>query len=158
MEFAWLLLAAMLVFLMQAGFLCLETGKVRSKNSINVAAKNITDFILASAVFWVFGFSIMFGESWHGIAGTGQYLFGAEHAPYQISFFLFQMMFCGTAATLLSGAVAERMSFRGYVLVTLILSSLIYPVVGTGDGLLFIPKVTLGGLNPLDLWILLVPP
>lgn len=130
MEFAWLLLAAMLVFLMQAGFLCLETGKVRSKNSINVAAKNITDFILASTVFWVFGFSVMFGESWLGIVGSGEYLFGAKHAPYQISFFLFQMMFCGTAATLLSGAVAERMSFRGYVMVTLILSSFIYPVVG----------------------------
>lgn len=130
MEYAWLLVAALLVFLMQAGFLCLETGKVRSKNSINVAAKNITDFIVASAIFWLFGFSIMFGNSWFGFFGTGNYLFGADNAPYQISFFLFQMMFCGTAATLLSGAVAERMSFHGYVAVTLVLSSIIYPVIG----------------------------
>lgn len=130
MDYAWLLLASMLVFLMQAGFLCLETGKVRSKNSINVAAKNISDFIVASAIFWTFGFSIMFGESWNGILGTSEYFFGAQSAPYQISFFLFQLMFCGTTATLLSGAVAERMSFRGYIVVTIILSSLIYPFIG----------------------------
>lgn len=130
MEYAWLLLASMLVFLMQAGFLCLETGKVRSKNSINVAAKNISDFIIASAIFWVFGFSIMFGDSWRGLFGTTDYFFGADHSPYQISFFIFQLMFCGTTATLLSGAVAERMSFRGYIVVTIILCSLIYPFVG----------------------------
>ncbi len=125
-----MLFAALLVFLMQAGFLCLETGKVRSKNSINVAAKNISDFILASAVFWCFGFSFMFGDSFAGLIGSSGYFFGADNSPWEISFFLFQMMFCGTAATLLSGAVAERMAYRGYLLITLVLSSFIYPLVG----------------------------
>lgn len=130
MDFAWLIMAAMLVFLMQAGFLCLETGKVRSKNSINVAAKNISDFILAAAVYWLFGFSLMFGDSFLGLFGTTETFFGANSSPWEISFFLFQMMFCGTAATLLSGAVAERMSYRGYLIITLILCSFVYPLVG----------------------------
>lgn len=72
----------------------------------------------------------MFGDSWHGIFGVGEFFFGADSAPYQISFFIFQLMFCGTAATLLCGAVAERMSFQGYIVVTIILSSLIYPFIG----------------------------
>lgn len=130
MDVSWLLVAAMLVFLMQAGFLCLETGKIRSKNSINVAAKNLSDFIIAAIVFWMFGFGLMFGDSFWGLFGTDQHFFGANHSPWQFSFFFFQMMFCGTAATLLSGAVAERMSFHGYIFGTLILACIIYPVVG----------------------------
>lgn len=129
-DYAWLLGSAILVFLMQAGFLCLETGKSRSKNSINVAAKNLSDFILASIVFWLFGFGLMFGDSMWGIFGRTEFFFGADNSAWQISFFLFQLMFCGTAATLLSGAVAERMSYYGYLLVTLVLCSFIYPVVG----------------------------
>jgi len=115
---------------MQAGFLCLESGKIRSKNSINVAAKNISDFILASVIFWIFGFAIMFGESFNGVFGTSEFFVGERQSAYQISFFLFQMMFCGTAATLLSGAVAERMTFTGYLCVACLLSIVIYPVVG----------------------------
>lgn len=115
---------------MQAGFLCLEAGKTRSKNSINVAAKNLADFVLAVILFWIFGFGLMFGESYSGLFGTTEHLFGAQHTPLQISFFFFQMMFCGTAATLLSGAVAERMSFYGYAVVVTLLCSFIYPVVG----------------------------
>ena len=130
MEFAWLLMSSMLVFLMQAGFLCLESGKIRSKNSINVAAKNIADFIVAAILFWFFGFALMFGDSFRGIIGTSEFYFGANNTPYQISFFIFQMMFCGTAATILSGAVAERMSFRGYIFSTIVLTSIIYPVSG----------------------------
>ncbi|BDX05380.1 ammonium transporter [Planctobacterium marinum] len=130
MDYFWLIGCAMLVFLMQAGFLCLETGKIRSKNSINVAAKNLSDLVIASVVFWLFGFGLMFGESIWGIVGGNEFLFGAQSSAWQISFFLFQLMFCGTAATILSGAVAERMSYRGYVLVTLVLCCFIYPVVG----------------------------
>jgi Amt family ammonium transporter len=115
---------------MQAGFLCLEAGKTRSKNSINVAAKNLADFVLAVILFWIFGFGLMFGDSYLGLFGTTEHLFGAQHTPLQISFFFFQMMFCGTAATLLSGAVAERMSFYGYAVVVTLLCSFIYPVVG----------------------------
>lgn len=115
---------------MQAGFLCLETGKVRSKNSINVAAKNLSDFIFSSIIFWIFGFAVMFGHSDTGYFGTTEFFFGANNSPWEYSFFLFQMMFCGTTATLVSGAVAERMTFRGYLLITVVLCTLIYPFVG----------------------------
>tara|TARA_R110000751_G_scaffold98096_5_gene190928 strand:- start:24075 stop:27098 length:3024 start_codon:yes stop_codon:yes gene_type:complete len=120
----------MFVFLMQVGFLCLESGRTRSKNNINVAAKNVTDFIVSASVFWLFGFGLMFGPSVAGWIGTGEFLFGENNTPYQILFFLFQMMFCSTAATLTSGAVAERMRFSGYIYITVILSAFIYPVVG----------------------------
>ncbi|WP_438864412.1 ammonium transporter [Neptunicella sp.] len=130
MDYSWLLTAAFLVFLMQAGFLCLESGKIRSKNSINVAAKNITDFIISTIMFWLFGFALMFGDSYYGLWGTSHFLFGEHNSAYEISFFIFQLMFCGTAATLMSGAVAERMTFRGYLWVTVILSGLIYPLTG----------------------------
>lgn len=130
LNIAWLSVCALLVFLMQAGFLCLETGKVRSKNSINVAAKNLSDFILSAMVFWLFGFAIMFGDSNLGYFGSSDFAFGAANTPEQYSFFFFQLMFCGTTATLVSGAVAERMSYGGYLLVTLILCSFIYPFVG----------------------------
>ncbi|KZN13759.1 ammonium transporter [Marinomonas sp. TW1] len=129
-DFIWLLVTAAFVFLMQAGFLCLESGRIRSKNSINVAAKNISDFILSTTLFWCFGFGIMFGESVFGVFGRSEFAFDEDHTPWQISFFIFQMMFCGTAATLTSGAVAERMTFIGYLAVTAILSALIYPIVG----------------------------
>ncbi|WP_158965485.1 ammonium transporter [Paraglaciecola sp. L3A3] len=127
---SWLLLTAFLVFLMQAGFLCLETGKIRSKNSINVAAKNISDFILSTIIFWLFGFGLMFGSSVNGLFGTSNFFFGEDNSPYEISYFVFQLMFCGTAATLMSGAVAERMTFTGYLWITVIMASVIYPITG----------------------------
>ena len=130
MDFSWLLISAVLVFCMQAGFLCLESGKIRSKNSINVAAKNISDFIIASLLYWAFGFALMFGDSIYGVIGSDQFFIGEDQSAYQISFFIFQMMFCGTSATLLSGAVAERMSFFGFICVAAILTAVIYPVTG----------------------------
>lgn len=129
-DWYWIISAAALVFIMQAGFLCLESGRIRSKNSINVAAKNISDFVVSTAIFWLFGFGIMFGQSVSGWFGASDFLFDEGHNPFQISFFIFQMMFCGTAATLTSGAVAERMSFLGYLAITVLLSAFIYPVVG----------------------------
>ena len=129
-ELYWLLTTSVLVFTMQAGFLCLESGRIRSKNSINVAAKNISDFIVSTILFWLFGFGIMFGDSIGGFFGFSDFFFSEQHTPWQISFFVFQMMFCGTAATLTSGAVAERMTFMGYLAITVVLSTVIYPVVG----------------------------
>ncbi|UTV99128.1 ammonium transporter [Marinomonas rhizomae] len=129
-EYYWLLVASALVFMMQAGFLCLESGRIRSKNSINVAAKNISDFIISTTLFWLFGFGIMFGDSVAGLFGISDFFFDDQHTPWQISFFLFQMMFCGTASTLTSGAVAERMTFIGYLAITVVLSAFIYPIVG----------------------------
>ncbi len=129
-NYFWLISSAFLVFVMQAGFLCLESGRIRSKNSINVAAKNIADFVVSIITFWLIGFAIMFGESHHGIFGISDFLFSSEHSPWDISFFVFQLMFCGTATTLMSGAVAERMTFNGYLLAAVILSTFIYPVTG----------------------------
>ncbi|MDC0611406.1 ammonium transporter [Vibrio sp.] len=126
----WLIISALLVFTMQAGFLCLESGRIRSKNSINVAAKNVADFIIAVALFWAIGFAVMFGQSFHGLIGVSDYAFDESHSTWVISFFLFQLMFCGTATTIMSGAVAERMSFNGYLWSACILSAVIYPVVG----------------------------
>ncbi len=129
-NYFWLLIAAILVFVMQAGFLCLESGRIRSKNSINVAAKNIADFIISVIIFWLFGFSLMFGDSASGFINPFPSPFDDTANPWNTSFFLFQVMFCGTATTIMSGAVAERMSFKGYLMIACVLSALIYPVTG----------------------------
>ena len=130
-DILWVLLCAMLVFLMQPGFLCLESGLTRSKNNINVAAKNLCDFGLAVFMFYVFGFGLMFGESFSGLIGLSQFL--PDFKPggeWPITFFLFEAVFCSTAVTIISGAVAERMRFFGYLLLTLVVAGLIYPVFG----------------------------
>ena len=127
----WLVLCAALVFLMQAGFMCLESGLTRSKNSINVAAKNITDLGVSVFLFWAFGFALMFGKSADGWIGSSYFFTPiGQGVAWLGAFFLFQAMFCGTATTIFSGAVAERMRFSGYVIVAIFLSSFIYPVFG----------------------------
>ncbi len=130
MDNLWVLLSALLVFTMQAGFLCLESGLVRSKNSIHVAAKNISDFVVSSALYWVVGFGLMFGDSIGGIIGSSHFLFNPEADSSGLIFFIFQMMFCGTAATLVSGAIAERTHYLAYIFITVVISVLIYPVIG----------------------------
>ncbi|REK09706.1 MAG: ammonium transporter [Actinobacteria bacterium] len=129
-DIVWILSAAALVMLMQAGFSALESGLVRTKNSINVAAKNFSDFLLSTAVFWIAGFAIMFGSSTNGMFGSSDFFFGAGASPFLTAFFIFQMGFVGTAATIVSGAVAERMRFSSYLIVTLVVSALLYPVFG----------------------------
>ncbi len=118
----WMLICAALVMLMQGGFCCLETGMARSKNSINVAIKNIVDFCIAAAIFWVFGFGLMFGASYSGLIGSSHFLLGRDVGPWLLSFFLFQMVFCGTATTIISGAVAERMRFRSYLVISFLVT------------------------------------
>ena len=130
LDIAWILVCAALVMLMQAGFACLESGSVRSKNSINVAAKNFADFCVSSAVFWLFGFALMFGVTSGGLFGTSGFFFDDIANPWLTAFFIFQLGFCGTAVTIVSGAVAERMRFVGYLVITVIMASVIYPVVG----------------------------
>jgi ammonium transporter len=119
-----------LVLLMQAGFTCLETGMVRAKNSINVAIKNVVDFCIASIIFWMFGYGLMFGTSAMGWVGTSQFLFDGGPSTWMWTFFLFQLTFCGTATTIISGAVAERMRFSGYLLISILISAAIYPIIG----------------------------
>lgn len=130
LDILWIVMAAALVFLMQPGFMCLESGLTRSKNSINVAVKNLADFILSVLSFWVIGYGLMFGASLAGVIGCDQFFFDNTEDAGIMAFFLFQVMFCGTATTIFSGAVAERMNFSSYLLVAFILSTFIYPIFG----------------------------
>ena len=113
----WLLMCSVLVFLMQAGFMCLESGLTRRKSSINVALKYLADFGIAVVTFWAFGFGLMYGASYSGLIGTKYFLFFTNVAGYQ-TYFVFQAMFVATAATIISGAVAERLKFFSYVIIT----------------------------------------
>lgn len=126
----WMLLCAFLVIVMQAGFTCLESGLVRAKNNINVAIKNLIDFCISVLLFALFGFGLMFGTSANGLIGIDEFLIGPDFTPERVAFFFFQAAFCGTAVTIVSGAVAERMKFLGYACTAAILSALIYPVTG----------------------------
>ena len=130
-DLLWVILASALVFLMQAGFLCLESGMTRSKNSINVAIKNLADFCLSTLVFWVFGFGLMFGLSYQGWFGVDLFAVDfAKAAPSLTVFFLFQVMFCITSVTILSGIVAERMKFGAYLFVSVVVAGILYPIAG----------------------------
>ncbi|MBO6946860.1 MAG: ammonium transporter [Rhodospirillales bacterium] len=129
-DVVWVLTSAALVFMMQAGFCCLESGYVRSKNSVNVAAKNFADFCISAGIFWAVGFGLMFGASENGIVGGTNFVFSVSDDPSHIAFFVFQLMFCGTATTIVSGAVAERTSYVAYLMIAVVISLIIYPVFG----------------------------
>jgi len=130
-DHVWVLLCAGLVFLMQAGFLCLETGLTRTKNSINVAVKNISDFGLSVFIFWLVGFGLLFGNSSTGWFGENLYAPGFSSSdPWIGTFFIFQATFCGTAVTIVSGGVAERMRFSAYLWLTVFVALFIYPLFG----------------------------
>lgn len=124
----WLLVCIGLVFLMQIGFMCVESGVTRSKNNINVAIKNLTDFSIAFSLYCIIGFNIMYGPSLGGLIGQPSSVDFTD--PAIVTSLLFQAMFCGTAATILSGAVAERCAFVGYIAITLVVALVIYPVFG----------------------------
>lgn len=128
LDMAWVLIAAALVLLMQVGFMLLETGLVRSKNSINVAQKNLLDFTFSVLIFAAFGFMFSFGQSngyWVGF--DKNYFFLQNLDSWHYAVFAFQVMFCGTAATIISGAVAERMRLGAYIWCSIITAGLIYP-------------------------------
>ena len=130
LDLLWVLVSAGLVLFMQAGFLCLESGLVRAKNSINVAIKNVCDFCVSASLYWLLGYGLMYGASAAGLFGTDGFLIDPSTDPRTTSFFLFQLVFCGTAVTIISGAVAERMQFRSYLIVAVVVAALIYPVMG----------------------------
>ncbi|NET36144.1 MAG: ammonium transporter [Cyanothece sp. SIO1E1] len=127
---AWVIGCAGLVFLMQPGFMCLESGLSRSKNSINVAVKNLADIGTSTVLFWVFGYALMFGTSVKGWIGSTDFLLELESDSKLAAFFVFQLMFCGTATTIVSGALAERLKFIAYLIIALLISGLVYPVFG----------------------------
>lgn len=130
MDYVWTLVAAALVLLMQAGFLLQEAGLVRSKNAISVAQKNLLDFAVSIIAFAAVGFMLAFGKSSDGfVFGMDpKFFFLSELTPWEYAFFVFQVMFCGTAATIISGAVAERMKLSVYLLCTALTAGIIYPV------------------------------
>ena len=129
-DYLWVIISAMLVFLMQPGFMALETGLTRAKNSINVAIKNMSDFLVSVAAFWFIGFGLMFGRSYHGIVGISDFFVNFEMDSWKAAFFVFQAVFVGTAATIDSGAVAERAKFSTYLIMSFITSAFIYPIFG----------------------------
>jgi Amt family ammonium transporter len=117
-----------LVMLMQPGFGCLETGLVRTKNGTDVAMKNLADFVLSCLCYPMIGFALMFGPTIGGVIGAPS--FAAPTGGFDLVFLLFQVAFAGTATTIVSGAAAERMKFWAYAQLSVIVSALIYPVVG----------------------------
>ena len=126
----WVILCTILVFMMQAGFMCVEAGITRSKNNISVALKNISDLSVSVLLYWALGYGLMYGASMNGLVGTTLFGFATLDASGAYVLFIFQAMFCGTAATIVSGAVAERCAFHGYLLITVLTVALIYPVFG----------------------------
>ncbi|MEL7357921.1 MAG: ammonium transporter [Cyanobacteria bacterium J06560_6] len=130
LNIVWVVGCAGLVLLMQPGFMCLESGMTRSKNSINVAIKNLADLGISICFYWIFGFALMFGPSLVGATGTSGFFLQVESDPQLAAFFVFQMMFCGTATTIVSGALAERLKFKGYIVISMLISGVIYPLFG----------------------------
>ena len=130
----WTLVAAILVFLMQAGFALVETGFTRAKNAANIMMKNLMDFAVGSLAFYVLGAALMFGASkaagWFGWGGLGMPSLGAGEGVWDWTFLFFQTMFAATAATIVSGAVAERIEFKSYLIYSALVSAVVYPISG----------------------------
>ncbi len=133
-DYVWTLVAAMFVFFMQAGFAMVEAGFTRAKNAVNIMMKNLMDFSMGTMVFFAVGFGLMFGVSktgWFGTSGffLSDYVVGGD--PWVLAFWMFQVVFAATAATIVSGAMAERTKFSGYLLYSVFITGLIYPVFGS---------------------------
>ncbi|MHC4112498.1 MAG: ammonium transporter [Planctomycetota bacterium] len=133
LDTVWVLIAAFLVFFMQAGFGMVEAGFIRAKNTCNILTKNFLDFCMASLGFFLIGYGLMYGSG-NGFWGLkGWCLFGLEPTVNGLplyAFWLFQATFCGAAATIVAGGMAERMKFHAYLIYSFIISALIYPIVG----------------------------
>jgi Amt family ammonium transporter len=130
-DFIWVLLCAFLVMFMQAGFAMLETGFCRAKNATNLMAKNLMDFVIGSLVFFLIGYALMMGSDWHGILGTTGWAMLGDY--YDVSKYLsmfWMLVFCATAATIVSGSVAERLKFKAYIVYSAVVSIIIYPIYG----------------------------
>lgn len=134
LDTVWVLIAAALVFFMQAGFFFLEGGLTRAKNVSNAMLKGVMDFCLGALVFWAIGFALMFGADKGGFVGAGGFFSNLANPEWNglplYVFLLFQIAFAGAAATILAGAVAERIKFSAYCVATVCITGLIYPVVG----------------------------
>jgi len=133
-DYLWTLIAAALVFFMQAGFAMVESGFTRAKNAVNIMMKNLMDFAMGSLAFWAIGFGLMFGATstgWFGTSGFFLSDFSPGEDPWVLAFWMFQVVFAATAATIVSGAMAERTKFSGYLVYSVFVSALIYPIFGS---------------------------
>ncbi|WP_027177585.1 ammonium transporter [Maridesulfovibrio bastinii] len=131
----WTLIAAVLVMFMQAGFACVEVGFCRAKNAGNILMKNFLDFAVGAIIFFLFGFGLMFGLDAGGFVGTSGFAlagntFTDPDSQWTLCFWFFQSVFAATAATIVSGGIAERTKFKSYILVTFLVTGLIYPISG----------------------------
>jgi Amt family ammonium transporter len=130
----WVLITASLVFWMQAGFAFVEAGLTRSKNTTNILFKNLVDFVFATLAFWAFGYAFMYGSTAAGWVGTTGFFTDATLGDVVglpvLAFWFFQLVFAGTAATIVSGAMAERTKFSAYLIYSFFISALIYPIAG----------------------------
>ncbi len=124
----WIVTAVMIIFLMKGGFLLYEAGLVRAKNTINTAQKNLADTLLATLIFYMFGYNVMMGPTIGGLIGWSWD--GIEFHEINHTQFLYQVAFCTMAATVVSGAVAERIRFEAYIISTIFISAIVYPVFG----------------------------
>ena len=124
----WFLIGAALVFWMQAGFAMVETGFTRAKNAGNILMKNLMDFCIGTVVFILIGFGLLFGEDLVGLIGKPGFDFFTNYANFDWSNFVFNLVFCATTATIVSGAMAERTKFLSYCVYSGIISALIYPI------------------------------
>lgn len=131
MDMIWLVLTGSLVFFMQAGFAMVETGLTRAKNATNILMKNLMDFCFGSVVFWMIGWGLMYGEDHlSGLIGFSDFFKGPMGDPKFYRDWFFQVVFAATAATIVSGAMAERTQFKSYLIYTVFISAFIYPVSG----------------------------
>lgn len=126
----WVLLGAMLVFWMQPGFALVEAGMTRAKNTANILMKNFCDFMAGSVLYWILGFSIMYGAGTAWFGWEGFFFIGSDsNVPAECTF-IFQTVFCATAATIVSGAMAERTKFSMYLIYSVLISAFVYPIEG----------------------------
>jgi Amt family ammonium transporter len=132
LDTVWVLTAAFLVFFMQAGFGMVEAGFTRAKNACNILTKNFLDYCVACLMFFAVGYGLMFGRGNWFLGWTGFMMHNPENpsgVPV-LAFWLFQAAFCGAAATIVAGAMAERMKFHAYLIYTAVVSALVYPIIG----------------------------
>jgi len=132
-DWLWTLIAAFMVFFMQLGFAMVETGFTRAKNAVNIIMKNLMDFSMGAIGYWAVGFALMFGATTTGFFGTeGFFLSNWDMQDHwTLAFWIFQTVFCATAATIVSGAMAERTNLKAYLLFSLVMTTIIYPIAGS---------------------------
>ena len=134
LDTVWVLLCTALIFFMQAGFAMLETGFTRAKNAGNIIMKNLMDYCIGSVLFWVIGFSFLYGDSIVGFIGTPSLFAAGKFAaagdlPKRV-FLMFATVFCSTATTIVSGAMAGRTKFKAYLTYSAVMSGIVYPITG----------------------------